>query len=82
MRSTFHCPRWPGCCPDGAVRHDCPALADRDHFVDLTKMVRPDRRDAGNWLDRACEYAVAYPWRICFLILACIAIAGLLERAH
>ncbi len=26
-RKTFDCPKWPDCaCPDGAVRHDCPAF--------------------------------------------------------
>lgn len=41
----------------------------------------PDRRDSGNWLDRSCEYAVAYPWRIALLILACIAIVSFIDGA-
>lgn len=69
MRSTFHCPRWPGCCPDGAVRHDCPALAD---------MMRRES-DTGNWLDRFCEWAVSNPWRICAVICACIVIVSLID---
>lgn len=40
----------------------------------------PDRRDTGNWLDRFCEWAVANPWRICLLILACIFVTSCLDN--
>ena len=39
----------------------------------------PDRRDTGNWLDRACEWMAANPWRICAVICAAVLVVGLLD---
>lgn len=45
-------------------------------------LTHPDRREAGTWLDRVCEWLVAHPRITCAVICAMPLIAGLLERPH